>query len=632
MADPITLAALHAFVNLSDPRLSPDGTRIAYVRTVRDYVHDRNVASIVVVRTDGTGRRTIDAGPFVDAPRWSPDGTHLAYKRHTPKDDADQLVVARIADGSERVVTHAPNGVEHYAWSPDGQRFVYDTPDDEPNAAAAKAHDDLFEVGDDGFLTDKPPVPSHFWLVASSGAATALRLTHGTWSVFEQSAPFSGGGSAPSWSRDGRTIVFTRNATAHTAATDRSSIATVDVATGAVHELGTIRQYAYLPTFAPSGNRYAYIRPHGPGPVSTSDIVVGDARGETDRTASLDRDVSAVLWRGSSIVALVQNHVLGSIALVPPTGAPRVLDLGRLSVESVDATATMRLAYVASSYGVPPEIYTSLPGTKPRAVTNENAALRRYDYGRAERVQWTAADGEVSEGVVIHPPHERPNVKYPLLLWLHGGPEGESAGLGFGQEYPGGYDAGIMAAANGWYAFFPNYRGSNDEGSAHEHGVYRDPGEGPMRDVMAGLAAVETRFPAIDTKHESVGGHSYGGYMTAWIIGHTTRFRSAIVADGANLSWTRDSFGGTPASTPQLYRDGSPITYANAVRTPTLIITGLADEVVPFSESWSYYHALRDRGVPVHLVAIPTAHHTPSDPVRLEAYYRRMSAWLAEHR
>ncbi len=475
----------------------------------------------------------------------------------------------------------------------------------------------------------------------------ARRLTHGTWSFFEAAAPFAGGASDPSWSADGRTILIDRDADTATAATDRTSVAAVDVATGRVRQLGTVRRYAYFPTFAPDGLRYAYVRPHGPGPVSVNDaIVVGPGGSENDRTQTLDRDVAAIHWGGDTLVALVQDHLLGTIVLVPPAGPPQRVDVGRLSVESVDAARNGALAFVASAYGVPPELYIAgTPGTQPRAITHENDALRRYDYGRAEAITWTAPDGERSEGVVIHPPHERTGVRYPLLLWSHGGPEGEASGLGFGQEYGGGYDAGVMAAANGWYSFFPNYRGSNDFGNAHEHGVYRDPGVGPARDVFAGLAQVERRYP-IDTKREAVGGHSYGGFMTAWIIGHDSRWKCAIIADGAvdwrqaydlsgtgNLAWTRDSLGGTPASpsAAPLYHDGSPITYVGAVRTPTLIITGLADETVPFSESWEYYHALRDRRIPVRLVAIPTAHHTPSDPVRLEAYYRIMSAWLAAH-
>ncbi len=647
MADPITLAALRAFINLTDPQMSPDGSRIAYVRTTRDYAHDRNVGTIVVVDPRGGRRTVIDPGPFASAPHWSPDGSRLAYLRHTEKKDEDQIVVAAFGGVAPKVVTHAKNGVQHFAWSPDGTRFAYDTPDDDPGAAAAKRKDDLFEVGDDGFLIDAPVVPSHLWLTSASGG-TARRLTYGTWSVFETSPAFSQSSSDPSWTHDGKTIVFNRAEDAHTALTDRTAPAAVDIATGTVRFLGTTRQYAYEPLAAPRGNTYAYVRPHGPGPVTISDVVVGtlDSNEERDVTNDLDRDVSAPQWLGDSVLTVVADGAYDKMVVVPPTGAPRKLDVGALSVESAAGNAKGEIAFVATAYGKPPELYvTSAAGGSARAITHENAAMLRYDYGRAEHITWTGPDGEASDGVLVHPAGERPGAKYPLLLWSHGGPEGEFSGLGFGEEYAGGYDAGIMASANGWYSFFPNYRGSNNLGNAHEHGVYRDPGEGPSRDVLAGLAQVERTSP-IDTSRECIGGHSYGGFMTAWIIGHDARWKCAIVADGAvdwhqayelsgtgNLSWTRDSLGGTPVdpTAAPLYTTGSPITYAAAVKTPTLIITGLRDEVVPFTESWTYFHALRDRNVTAKLIAIPTAHHTPSDPVRLESYYRHMETWLREY-
>jgi dipeptidyl aminopeptidase/acylaminoacyl peptidase len=167
-----------------------------------------------------------------------------------------------------------------------------------------------------------------------------------------------------------------------------------------------------------------------------------------------------------------------------------------------------------------------------------------------------------------------------------------------------------------------------------------------MSDVMAGLAAVEARG-AIDPTHECVGGHSYGGFMTGWIIGHDARWRCAVIGDGAvdwietydlsavgNLAWARDSLGGSPwasAALLQRYREQSPITYATQVKTPTLLLTGLLDQTVPFTESWEYYHALQDIGTPVRLIAIPTAHHTPHDPVRLESYERHILDWLGAY-
>ncbi|HTJ28578.1 MAG TPA: S9 family peptidase [Candidatus Limnocylindria bacterium] len=647
MADVLTLAALRALVSLSDPRLSPDGTRVAYVRTVRDRPHDRMDSALVVQPVAGGSARVVDAGPFVGAPRWSPDGTRLAYLRHDAKHDEDQIVVVRLAGGTRLAVTHAPRGVQHYAWSPDGRRFAYDTPDAEPNAAAAKRDDDLFAVGTDGYLTDKPAAPSHLWLVASDGGA-ARRLTHGAWSVYEGVPPFAGGPSDPSWSSDGRTIVIARSPDADDAATDRSSVALVDVATGAVRGVDSPHEYVYEPAFAPAGTRFAYLRPHGPGPISAMDVVVAtpaDGAGD-DRTTMLDRDVQSLRWSGNALVATMVDGLRGAIVVIPPHGSPRRVDVGALSVADLDAGPHGELAFVASAPSRPPELYVVRgAGTAPRALTNVNAHLRTLRYAHVETVRWTAPDGLVSEGMLVHPLDERPGVKYPLVIWHHGGPEA-AVNLSFDEGTDEGIAIGQLAAARGWYTFLPNYRGSDDLGTKHEHAIFADPGAGPMRDVLAGLATIDRRG-TVDTARECIGGHSYGGFMTSWIIGHDSRWRCAVIGDGAvdwlqaydlsgsgNLAWTRDSLGGGPwtsAAMLERYRADSPIAYATSVRTPTLLLTGTLDETVPFSESWTYFHALHDRGVPSRLIAIPTAHHTPHDPVRLESYERHVLDWFSAY-
>jgi Tol biopolymer transport system component len=184
MPDLLTLAALRALVSFSDPEFSPDGTRIAYVRSTAGYASDKRHAALVVVRVDGTGSRIVVEGEGIAAPRWSPDGTLVAFVR-PDKNDKTQIDVVPAGGGKPRAITQTPDGVQHFAWSPDGRRFVFDTPDPDPNAAAIKRHDDLFEIGDDGMFIESVAVPSHLWLVAASGGP-AHRLTHGSWSVYQE--------------------------------------------------------------------------------------------------------------------------------------------------------------------------------------------------------------------------------------------------------------------------------------------------------------------------------------------------------------------------------------------------------------------------------------------------------------
>ncbi len=254
-------------------------------------------------------------------------------------------------------------------------------------------------------------------------------------------------------------------------------------------------------------------------------------------------------------------------------------------------------------------------------------------------LQWTAPDGERSDGIVTYPVGYQPGHRYPMVVYSHGGPEAQSQQT-FGDQEIGRLRYGLTAA--GYIVFEPNYRGSDDLGNEHEHAIFADPGVGPGSDVMSGIAALE-KTGAVDTARIAVVGHSYGGYMTTWLVGHEHIWRCAVVADGAidwreeydlsaagNLAWTRDSLGGTPTdpAVAPLYVSGSPITYANQITTPTLILSGTADQTVPISESFELYHDLADRHVPVRFVGLPGAHHSPSRPVQIDRYYSDILRWV----
>jgi dipeptidyl aminopeptidase/acylaminoacyl peptidase len=319
------------------------------------------------------------------------------------------------------------------------------------------------------------------------------------------------------------------------------------------------------------------------------------------------------------------------------------LPLGARNVTDFDVGKTGGIAFVASTAASAPELYyLRANASVPIRLTAFNVAFARYDYGRTEELQWTAPDGERSDGMVTYPPGYRSGRMYPLAVYIHGGPEAASLSTFDGGEI-GRLRYGLLAA--GYVVFEPNYRGSDNLGNAHEHAIYRDPGVGPGNDVMAGIAALE-KTGAIDRSRVAVIGHSYGGFMTSWLIGHQHIWRSAVVADGVvdwreeydlssagNLAWTRESLGGTPTDpvAAPLYRSDSPITYAGAMSTPTLILSGTADQTVPITESFELYHARHDRHVEVHFVGLPGAHHSPSKPVQIDRYYAAILAWVTSH-
>jgi dipeptidyl aminopeptidase/acylaminoacyl peptidase len=635
-AAPVTLESLHKFVHLSDVSISPDGKQVAFVRSIGDYQHDRFVRTLSIVPTSGGAVRSLLMKlDELKSLQWSPANAEIAYIA-SGAHRVEQVFAIPAAGGTPRQITHAAKDVEQFSWNPKGTLIAYVTEDGPSDPVAAKRHDDLWEVHDVGFLQKYESRPSHIWIISAQGGA-ARRLTQGSWSYLEADPPFVGAATDPSWSPDGRGITFTMQANAYDSDSDRTSIAEVDVRTGKIAKLDSRTTYEYEPQFAPEGHAITYLYPHGPGPVSVLDVYVAEGAANDDVTQTFDHDVTGAWWLSGKRMLLTANDGIDRALylLQLPKGTPRRLPLGRLNPVDLSISNDGKIAMIASATDVPPEIYVMNSVTAvPRTLTNINAAVAVLDLGRSEEVTFKASDGERSDGILTYPVGYQPGKKYPLVLRIHGGPEAASV---LAWE-----DLRQLFASRGYLVFEPDYRGSDNLGTAHEHAIYKDPGVGPGRDVIAGVEAVE-KLGIVDTSREAVTGHSYGGYMTAWMIGHYQKWRSAVIGDGVfdwveaydlsatgNLAWTRDSLGGSPwnPQNAQLYRDGSPITYVRDIKTPTRLISGTADDQAPVVGSYQLYHALADQGVPVSFVAIPNAFHFPRDPVHIEGYNRVTLEWV----
>jgi dipeptidyl aminopeptidase/acylaminoacyl peptidase len=275
-------------------------------------------------------------------------------------------------------------------------------------------------------------------------------------------------------------------------------------------------------------------------------------------------------------------------------------------------------------------------GAAPRRLTDFNGEVAALGLGKVEAVRWQGPDGFRENGILTYPPRFSPKRKYPLVLLIHGGPQSASteAFSAWAQ----------LIAAHGYVVFLPNYRGSDNLGYAYQHAIVGDTGDGPGRDVMAGLEAVRKRG-FVDARRVAVSGWSYGGYMTAWLIGHYHVWKTAIAGaavtdwgDDYNLSDNNvgDRYlfgGGSPwlGRFAKAYREQSPITYAPRVRTPTLILATTGDARVPITQSYKLYHALRDNGVTTKFIAYPVAGHFPGDPVRWRDVLKRWLGWLDQY-
>ena len=632
---PFQLDDLQKLVRLSDPQLSPDGKTVAVVATTPDWKADKHDTAIEVVEiASGTRRTWTHDREDVSSPRWSPDATQLAFIAKDPKSKQSQIYVMPVASGDARRITAGKEDVVEFTWSPDSRRVAYITQDPPINEKEIKAHNKVFQVTDGNFLLRKAVAPWHLWVVSADGGKP-VRLTEGDYSLQTEQE----GATPLAWSRDGDSIVFTKFPGAYWGPSFRSVIASVQVRghgepATLVGEHGA-SDFAY----APGGKAFAFLRPRNGDQNNGNAVYVGGNGATRDATAALARNVNAYAWLPDGKSLLLQGE-FGTRSLLweqPLHGVSRVLDLGDvLPGNDLSVAKNGGIAFIGSTATHPDELYVMASvHAKPRRLTDVNAFVDNLALGRSEAIQWTGPGGFDEDGVLTWPVGYHAGRKYPLVLVIHGGPEAAST-VRF-SPLP------QLLAAAGFMVFQPNYRGSTNLGDAYQHAIFRDTGDGPGKDVMAGLAAVE-RLGMVDEDRIGVSGWSYGGYMTTWLTGHYDVWKAA--ASGATLTdWVMDYtiayyqmgdlyfFGGSPwsAGYGDIWRSQSPIMYAHNVKAPTLIMGDVGDPNVPLVNSYEWYHALRDNGVTVEFWAYPADTHFPGDIVQQTDVYRRWVGWMKKH-
>ena len=610
-----------------------------------DWNADQAKRKIDLVNVANRERRTLIADrASLSSPRWSPDGTRLAFLAKDAKTKAVQIFVLPMTGGDALRVTDNQQGVDDYSWSPDGKNIAFVAQDPPLDADAIKAHNKVFRVTDGHFLLTKDVAPWHLWVVPAAGGE-ARQLTEGEFSLGTD----SGSTTTPAWSRDGTRIAFTKFPNAYWAQSFRSVIAEVNVASGHMRSLVSA-QGAEDFKFAPADGGYAFVRARG-GDQNNGNALYVHADGKTlDATAALARNFSNYLWMPDGRTLIAAGGLSAHTVLweQPLSGKARLLDLGDAEANnglgittgsdttSMSVSRTGAIAFIGTTSMHPSELYVlDSVNAKPRRLTDVNAFVDQLDLGRTESIGWTSPDGFHEDGVLTYPVGYERGRKYPLVLVIHGGPMMYS-NMGFQRL------AQLLSTA-GFLVFQPNYRGSTNLGDAYEHSMYRDTGDGPGKDVMAGLAAVE-KLGIVDEDRIGVSGWSYGGFLTAWLTSHYDIWKAAVA--GAPLTdWLMDYslsyyqegdeyfFGSSPWTDAgwKIWREQSPINYVRNVKAPTLIMGDVMDSNVPLANAMEWYHGLRDNGVPVEFYAYPETSHVPHDIVQITDMYRRWIGWMKKY-
>jgi dipeptidyl aminopeptidase/acylaminoacyl peptidase len=642
----LELNDLARMVTVADPQLSPDGKTIVIVVSRPNLEQDRQDRELVQVDiASGAQHALTYERKTAGSPRWSPSGDRLAFVANdgAGKEAKPQIFVLAMTGGEAKKITDAPNGIEQFAWRPDGQQIAYVTSDEAANKKEIEKHNDAFQVGDNDYLITEAAQPSHIWLVSAEGGK-AKRLTSGTWSL-PKSTPPGPPASQISWSPDGKWLLFTRQEHPHPGDSDLTTLQVLNVEAGEIRKLTKHEKFESVGLFSPDGSRVAYWYSRDGDPNNENEIYLTQAAGGdgTDLTRSIDRDLVRALWMPDANSLLVGGHdgTRTSLWLQPLGGAAKKLSLGDISPSWlfwIDAFVGRKgeIAFTGSSPTHPSELYyMTSANDAPRRLTDFNHEIASLALGKTEKFEWKGPDGFQEDGVLYYPLDFQKERKYPLVLIIHGGPQASST-----TEFS--FLPQLMAT-HGYVVFSPNYRGSDNLGNAYQRAIWNDAGDGPGHDVIAGIDAVKN-LGFVDESKIGVTGWSYGGYMTSWLIGHYQIWKAAMAGapvtdlyDEYNLSdfnvTERYGFRGSPYVGENLkdYRAQSPITYAAHMKTPTLIMHDTGDARVTVTQGYALYHALKDNGVPVKFIAFPISGHAPSDPVRRRDMYRRWVEWMDQY-
>jgi dipeptidyl aminopeptidase/acylaminoacyl peptidase len=347
-------------------------------------------------------------------------------------------------------------------------------------------------------------------------------------------------------------------------------------------------------------------------------------------------------WLPTGIEFVAAMDGESGVGRVPAAGGPvQVLWTGP---ESIHGAADFSLGLTMSrdgkttalsreSFEQPPEVWAGPIGTW-RQVTTDNRDAHPT-WGETKNLRWKSDEFTV-QGWLIYPKDYDPSKKYPMVVYVHGGPEGVVT-----PSYPDTFGDATVLGSQGYFVFYPNFRGSAGQAEAFTAANVKDYGYGDLRDILSGLTEVLHTVP-VDSTRVGITGWSYGGYMTMWAVTQTHRFRAAV--SGAGLAdwlsyygengidkWMDSYFGGNVYDNPAVYAKSSPITFIKNVTTPTLVVVGDRDIECPPPQSYEFWHALRTMGVKTQFVIYPDEGHEIGQPEHRRDIMRRMAAWFAEN-
>ncbi len=678
-ARPVTPDDIARMARVGEPQIDPQGQWVAYTVSTTDVAGDRNTSHIWMTSWDGakTIQLTNRTGESENSPRFSPDGRWLVFAsgRGGEPGGGSQLWLMDRLGGEARKLPGLKGSVGDITWSPDSKTLALIVTDPDPEAEAAASttitvtKPDAAQSGPAKpdappptpaptvTAKEKPPKPIvvdrfHFkqdiegylgkqherlWLY-DLAAGTARRVTTGD---FDE--------TLPSWSPDGKRIVFTSNRSKDPDRGYDTNLYLVDAAAKAPAEPKALTTFEgedngqgqARPAWSPDGREIAYIQG---GPVKligygvrTLAVISADGGAPRIVTAGLDRNVSRPSWSadGKTIRLQIEDDETETVAEVPAAGgAPRTLAGGWRLFTGLAARPGGGFAVLLSTPTAPNEVYALEESGALRQLTHQNDAwLKELDLATTTRTVFKSKDGTEVHGFLVTPPKAQPSQKFPTMLFNHGGPQSQLAAA-FSMDWQ-------IYASHGLAVVASNFRGGTGRGQAYASAIYAKWGSVDVQDALAAVDDAVKRGVA-DPDRLVVGGWSYGGMLTNYLIASDKRFKAAV--SGASISNILAGYGtdqyvndyetelGRPWDHPDVWMRISYPFYQNTrIVTPTLFMVGDKDFNVPLQNSEQMYQALRSRGVETGLIIYPGQFHGLTRPSFLKDRMQRWLGWYDAH-
>ena len=638
---PISIDDVYRMQKVGSPQVSPDGKWVAYTVSYIDKDADRHRTALWMVSWDGSQTVQLTFGKqSAGSPKWSPDNKYLSFTSSGGEKEKTQIWLLDRRGGAPQPLTSVKQEIDSYQWSPDAKHIVLEMSEDEDSGDDKKAPKPIvinryhFKHDIGGYITAESRSQLYLFDVESKKLDP---LT--TDKNFDD--------TSAAWSPDGKQIAYVSNHESDPDQSDKDEIYLIDARPGATpRKLLTCYSAGQHLSWSPDGKQLAYLvgmeakyNAYNMDRLAVVNVSDGSTRVLTEK---FDRGVSSPQFSadGSSIEVLVADDRSEYPAKVSVASGAVDRELPGKLVVYAKSTADGHTAVELSTDTSPEEIYAFEDGKTRKLTSVNDALLSELQLGAVEDVSFKSKDGTEIHGILTKPPVYDASKKYPLVLWIHGGPNGQDDHALPFNLYPLQVERQIFAA-QGYVVLAVNYRGSNGRGAEFTRSIFADWGDKEVQDLRAGIDYLIAQGIA-DPNKLAVGGWSYGGILTDYMIASDTRFKAAI--SGAGSANQLSMYGsdqyilqynnelGPPWKSESLWIKVSyPFFHADRIHTPTLFMGGQSDFNVPIIGSEQMYQALRTLGVPTELVVYPGQFHIFTRPSYIHDRLQRYIAWYSKY-